>query len=477
MTCKLSNMKILMVGMLLPNMPSSGEDGHIKKLALELINRGHQVDVLTVIPDSQARVETANENGINFIIIRRQKPYMYHSIVAPINEIYDDESLNIFYSIMKQLGKYDIIHYHSMYPLATAEYLKQFTDRLIHTMHGTYIINPLMHTYSALEIQKDPYGCIGQNEFTTDRFTKEYIALTGNQMEDLYDKIYPQMQERLDYGRYLLEEVFDDVISNGYFGLHAYLDFGVNPKKISIIEFPVNNKLTDEIIEYAENKYSKRYSNYVYSYLSNWQHMKGQHTFVKAFEYISANNVEGRLYGEMNINPAYKNLVAELIENNKNLRKKIKLKGAYKHTELKNILDETYIHVNTQAWKLGQTGSFYEALMNGLMQIWTPSVHTLTEMKFKDEYYINGNITDKNLYKLYDFEFKYADKPKESLYKLYTEDFKDYIFDCGDYKSLAKKIEKSIGKNHFNVWLKLAQERQRQVNYTFDEYLERLYGI
>jgi hypothetical protein len=469
-------MRILQIGMLLPETPMSGEDSHIKALATELIKQGHSVDVLTVIPSNQVQTSFIQKDGINYYILQKPKPYMYHSVLNPINEVYDDFDNMLFYQILKQLGHYDVIHIHSMYPLSVAEIAKKFTDRLIHTMHGTYTINPLMHTFSGVKINENPLGCLAQDKFDAERFTEEYLEMSNYEFKDYKDMIYKQMKERLEYGKYLLEEVYDLVVSNGYFGLHAYLDFGVKPTKIRFIEFPVNNNLSEEVINEAKERYDKDYDKYVYAYLSNWQYMKGQHTFAMAFTKTKSNNIEGRLYGEMNINPQYKQLIADIILKN-NLKQKVKLKGKYTKDEMKEFTKELFMHVNTQAWGLGQTGTFYETLMQyGIMQIFTPSKHLDAENEFKDKYYFENTVTDENLYSLYEFELKHNPKPDYELKKLY-EELSDYIFDCGDYETLAKRIDNSVGKNHFDAWHKLAKERARRVNYDFNTYLKYIYLI
>ncbi len=468
-------MRILQVGMLLPDTALSGEDSHISVLASELVKRGHSVDVLTVIPSNQIQTSTIQKDGINYYILQKPKPYMYHAVLNPINEVYDDFDNMLFYQLFKQLGHYDVIHIHSMYPLSVAEIAKKFTDRLIHTMHGTYTINPLMHTFSSIKIQQNPLGCLAQDKFDANHYTEEYLTMINNEFAAYRKMIYKQIKERMEYGKYLLEEVYDLVVSNGYFGLHAYLDFGVKPTKIRFIEFPVNNKITDDVIAIAQQRYEKDYDKYIYAYLSNWQYMKGQHTFVLAFTKIAANNIEGHLYGEMNVNPQYKQLIANLILQH-NLKQKVKLKGKYTKDEMNEFAKNIYMHVNTQAWGLGQTGTFYETMMQfGIMQIFTPSKHLAIENKFKDKYYFENSITDPNLYMLYEFELQHNPKPEYRLTEFYNE-LSDYIFDCGDYETLAIRIENSIGKNHFNAWFKLAKERERRVNYDFDTYLKYLYN-
>lgn len=468
-------MKILLVGWCPPTRPLSGEDKHIFTLAKALKSAGHDPEIFTILPPHMLNTQqdgfitsTVYED-ITFNVAVRNDMFLYQHGWSPMTEVYEDRTTNLWMNFLRIKKVWDVIHFHSIMPLSIIEKTKALGYKVVYTMHSLYLLDPTWHLYSLRKFLKDPYQCIAQDDFSPENFVEEYnLMFNQNLSETEKNAFVREMKERIDYGKYLLEEVIDRSFSNGNYGLFAAFEYGVNIDKIKTLLLPedkISDKETlEKVKEKAKEKYEKLKSKekVVFAFLSNWQVTKGHHIILKAA--LELNDLEDkfeiRLYGNTNLNQTYKNMMLDLLRD-KFLRKYVKVMGVYDYNKLDEICDEIDFHINPHIWAAGPTTSFSESLTRGVMQIYSPYKYHDLGMNYT--FYKIGYKTDfsqkdlkafeiiDRLHEYYPFEREYfmrwlkdTDKSIEDWERFNNFEKSDYIFRCGDYKALASKMRKII---------------------------------
>ena len=474
-------MKVLLVGWAPPAEPQSGEDKHIYILAKNLKNLGHQVEVFTILPpfligkQNEFELLNAQYDGIPYTIFTRKEWFLYQHGYSPMTEVYEEPTTQIWFKFLSMKPDWDFIHFQSIMPLSIIEKTKQLGYRVLSTMHSMYILEPSWHMFSTYKYEQNRFQCIAQDEFTPERFVEEYNIMMGLNLTETQKKVVAiEMKRRLDYGKYLMEDVIDLNISNGGYGSYAVLDFGVKPDRIINLVLPEqgfatnqrDEKKTKEIIEKAKAKYSKPREKTIFAFLSNWQVTKGHHIILKAVDYLRdlEGKFEVRLYGNPEINPNYKYFMLSLFKD-KFIKSHVKVMGIYTHAQLDSICDEIHLHINPHIWAMGPTTAFGETSQRGVMQMWTKARHSDIFEKFSEELIFGKKLLDEDISN----KLKYINRhflSEESLdyqrnrfkafninsYEEENKRLKNYILECGNPEDLANKMRFFIENPDYNIF-------------------------
>ncbi len=474
-------MKILLVGWAPPSEPQSGEDKHIYLLAKALKSLGHQPEVFTIIPpfllgrQNELELLNAQYNNIPYNVLTRKDWYLYQHGYSPMTEAYEETTTSMWLRFLKSKPGFDIIHFHSIMPLSIIEKTKQLGYRVVNTMHSMYLIEPSWHMFSTLKYEENHFQCIAQDEFTPERFVAEYDIMMNLGLSEKEKKVIAiEMQRRLDYGKYLMEDIIDLNVSNGGYGNIAVLDFGVKPNNIINLVLPEQGFMAKErdksniehIITSTKAKYAKKREKTIFAFLSNWQVTKGHHIILKALEYLKdlEGKFEVRLYGNPDINQNYKYFMLSLFKD-KFVKSHVKVMGIYVHDQLDQICSEIHIHINPHIWAMGATTAFGETSQRGVMQMWTTPRHNDTYIKFTEEFLYNKKVLDDGIYeKLYkvnkygitddviNWWKKRIEKFGLNSYIEYNESLGKYILECGDAQDLANKMRFFIENPDYNIF-------------------------
>ncbi|GAB6077973.1 glycosyltransferase family protein [Hydrogenobaculum acidophilum] len=474
-------MRVLLVGWAPPSEPQSGEDKHIYILAKNLKTLGHHVEVFTILPpfmigkQNEFDLLNAQYDGITYNIFTRKDWFLYQHGYSPMTEVYEEPTTQIWFKFLAMKPDWDFIHFQSIMPLSIIEKTKQLGYNVLSTMHSMYILEPSWHMFSTYKYEQNHFQCIAQDEFTPERFVEEYNVMMGLNLTESQKKVVAvEMKRRLDYGKYLMEDIIDLNISNGVYGTFAVLDFGVKPDNIMNLVLPEqgfatnqrDEKKTKEIIEKARLKYSKPREKTIFAFLSNWQVTKGHHIILKALDYLRdlEGKFEVRLYGNPEINPNYKYFMLSLFKD-KFIKSHVRVMGIYTHAQLDSICDEIHIHINPHIWAAGPTTAFGETSQRGVMQMWTKGRHSDIFEKFNEEMMFNRKLLNEdisqklkhiNRYYLSEDSLNYMKNKFKvfniNSYKDQDEKLKNYILECGDPEDLAKKMRFFIENKDHNIF-------------------------
>ncbi len=474
-------MKVLIVGWAPPSEPQSGEDKHIYILAKNLKNLGHQVEIFTIIPpfllgkQNEFELLTAQYDGITYNVFTRKDWFLYQHGYSPMTEVYEESTTQIWFKFLSTKPDWDFIHFQSIMPMSIIEKTKLLGYKVLNTMHSMYLLEPSWHMFSTLKYEQNHFQCIAQDDFTPEHFVEEYNIMMGLNLTDAQKKVVAiEMKRRLDYGKYLMEDVIDLNISNGSYGAYAVLDFGVKPDNIVGLVLPEqgfaankrDEKKVQEIIQKTKAKYSKPREKTVFAFLSNWQVTKGHHIILKAVDYLRdlADKFEVRLYGNPEINPNYKYFMLSLFKD-KFVKSHVKAMGIYTHAQLDSICDEIHIHINPHIWAMGATTAFGETSQRGVMQMWTRARHADIFEKFSEELMFGRKLLDESLSNKLKMINRYF-LSKESLeygknmflafdinsYEEWNKKLDKYILNCGDAEDLANKMRFFIENPDYNIF-------------------------
>lgn len=474
-------MKVLLVGWAPPSEPQSGEDKHIYLLAKALRSMGHQAEVFTLIPPFLIGRQNDNEilgtqyDGIPYNVFTRKDWYLYQHGYSPMTEVYEEHTTGAWFNFLRTKPDWDFIHFHSIMPLSIIEKTKQLGYKVINTMHSVYLLEPSWHMFSTVKYDQNHFQCVAQDNFTPEHFVEEYNAMLNLNLTEKEKKVIAlEMKKRLDYGKYLMEDVIDLNVSNGGYGNVAVLDFGLKPDNIINLVLPEQGFLAkerkksdvSEIIEKTKIKYSKKRDKTIFAFLSNWQMTKGHHILLKAVEYLKdlEGRFEVRLYGNPEINQNYKYFMLSLFKD-KFVKSHVKVMGIYIHDQLDKICSEIDIHINPHIWAFGATTAFSETYQRGVMQMWTLPRHSDIYDGFSEELWFGKKTLDReifdklskvNSYYITDEINKYHHSRLQnfglnSIFD-YNKKLENYILRCGDAKDLANKMRFFIENPDYDIF-------------------------
>jgi hypothetical protein len=474
-------MRVLLVGWAPPSEPQSGEDKHIYILAKNLKNLGHHVEVFTILPpfmigkQNEYDLLNAQYEGITYNVFTRREWFIYQHGYSPMTEVYEEPTTQIWFKFLAMKPDWDFIHFQSIMPLSIIEKTKQLGYKVLNTMHSMYLLEPSWHMFSTYKYEQNKFQCIAQDEFTPERFVEEYNIMMGLNLTESQKKVVAvEMKRRLDYGKYLMEDVIDLNISNGAYGAYAILDFGVKPDNIINLVLPEqgfaankrDEKRSKDIIEKTKAKYSKPREKTIFAFLSNWQVTKGHHIILKAVDYLRdlEGKFEVRLYGNPEINQNYKYFMLSLFKD-KFIKSHVKVMGIYTHAQLDTICDEIHLHINPHVWAMGATTAFNETAQRGVMQMWTKARHADIFEKFQEELIFGKKLLDEELsnklrkvsrYYISETNLNYERKRFEAFNIKSIEDqnkkLENYILECGNPEDLAKKMRFFIENTDYNIF-------------------------
>jgi len=428
-------MKILQVGNFNLIKPRSGEEVLLDYMSKKFLEYGFEVHNILFVPAPEVKIANYNKNNINYWLFYRPKPFVYMSLHEPISEVYDEISTLLMLEFLKRakFDSFDVVIWHSAMPLSLIELLRNYTSRLYLFAHSLYYINPFWFDISVKKIQTNVFQCFSYDNISVDNYLEDLHIQTNNQFRQINSYLKKQLQTRIEYGQYILNEIADYVFAFMDYASAMYFDYNISAKKLRKIALCAIEEPID--FDFVKQKYQQKPNKFVIGCLGNWQYLKGQHILVKSINEINLNDIVCQLYGSTDLNINYKNLLAELI--NPSL---IQIKDVYDISDIKSICNNLHIHVLPMPTKHQTALTIIETLYSGVTQILTEPQYLIQELNLLKQYKEN-NVDQLNsdiavIYELYLHNL--LDKLDTLLYNF--EFIRPLLFKCGDYITLKDSI-------------------------------------
>jgi hypothetical protein len=363
-------------------LPYCGEDGAMlfsQRQAEQLQKQGNEVEIFSICRPEKMKAESSElwtvlkrsfSNVVYNILIR---PYgiLYTNPFEPLASVYDAKTTAIFKKFISH-KRFDCIHFNAANPFELIEVAKSTRCFVSYTFHNFFIVYPHEHLFSQSKFLTNPCSDLTIYSPSAQRAVTEYQAY-GTLPETLEDSRRVQIEQdfstRLQYGKYLLEEVIDAVQDSHQRFLEGLAGlFDMKLKRVS----PSLRRYEGFDIDAAAEIFEKKLSHapIVFAELANIQRFKGQHILIYLADHLHDFDglFEIRLYGGF-YDHAYVEFLTQLIEEDPFRKRHIRFMGSYNIHDQHTIANDIHFHISTNPVHPYNSGTQPETVPYGVCPI------------------------------------------------------------------------------------------------------------
>ncbi|MHC1729393.1 MAG: hypothetical protein AB9866_25900 [Syntrophobacteraceae bacterium] len=408
--------RVLVVGWCLPSDLLDGASLFISKLVKFYQAQGHYVEIFTIArpekmaflgPVSPWKIYTQMARGVRHNVLVRPWGVLYTNPLDPMSSVHEPRTSGIWMDFLKSSGPWDVVHFNTENPLEIIELTRKVVPRIRYSFHNFYLLFPIEQLFSERKFKENPYQDLTISDYTGESAVSEYEAMgtLPAMSETRRAELVRQFDERMQYGRFLLAEVIDEVL--GASAPHIIFVrevFKAAYPNVILTDFALSNEnggsadrtLLEDLqeryrkIEHAAEKFKLKYwnrSKLIFGVYGNVTRYKGQHVIIKAVENLRdcAGEFEVRFYGHTNFDPQYTNFLSCLVEESDFLKKHVRIMGGYQLADMPRITDETLVALGCSATDIGSSGGIYDALAEGNLPVFVMDYTLRRELRLVEQ--------------------------------------------------------------------------------------------
>lgn len=370
---------ILLVGWALPRPGTDGAMLFTQRQAEALSGLGHHVEIFTICRPEKLTgeqispwcIRNAHYAGVPYHILSRPYGLLHTDPLNPLQSVREPQTAAIFENILRQKN-WDRVHFNEANPLELIEIAHRADCRVTYAFHNLYALYPHEHLFSHSLFKRNPCSDMTIYDPTPLRAIKEYQAM-GTLSRDVsaseLSRLTTEFGERLQYGRYLLEEVVDSIQEGHSRFLEAARSlFNLNLSRALPNTQPHYNFDVKHAAAVASQKQTAR--PLVFAELANIQRFKGQHILILLADELHdfEGQFEIRLYGGVN-DPWYMQYLQNLLDEDPFRARHVRFCGVYHQESLPTIAKEIHVHISTIPLHPYISGSQLETAPLGVLPI------------------------------------------------------------------------------------------------------------
>ncbi len=367
------------MGWALPQAATDGASLFLQRQAARLAEQDWEVEIFTI-----ARAEKLGDRAVcDWQVIRQNYCSIPYSVLVrpwgllhtdpenPLRSMAEPRTTEVFTDVLRSRS-WDWVHFNEANPLELIEIAKQTGCEVSFTFHNFYALYPHEHLFSNGVFERQPCADLTIYTPTAERAIEEYQSfgtLPPTLEPAVSNRLNSEFKTRMDYGRYLLEEVVDRISGSHARFLEASRElFSLNLSRVSEDHPPDY----DFDVHAAANQCADRDPSgpLVIAELANIQRFKGQHILVFLADELREHSgkFELRLYGNVNDTP-YMRYLEQLVGEDPFRQQHVRFCGGYRQAELPDIAREIHVHVSTIPLYPYISGSQLETAPLGVLPI------------------------------------------------------------------------------------------------------------
>lgn len=433
-------------------MPGDAKDGasyFVEKLARYYKSLGHHVEVFTLAkPEKLAFLGTPTpwkmyqqeHDGINYNIFCRPWGLLYTNPKNPLQSVRDERTERMWRELLNKNGGWDTIHFNDINPLSLIEIAKEAGVHVRYSFHNFFLLFPIEHLFSYSKYKENPYQDLTLYDHTGASAVEQYKALgtLGTISEAEEREIERQFDERLQYGRYLLREVIDEVLGAAppytvfvrevfecAFPHVIQTDFALTSPNGSLLDKTLiktfENKL--RVAKHSCEKFTQKYQRggkKIFGVYSNVTVYKGHHLIIHELNQLAdlAGEFEVRFYGHTDYDKGYVAFLQQLIDSSDFLKQHVRLMGGYQREALHAITEDTIASIGCSATSIGSAGGIYESLLEGNLPLFVEDYTMKRGLRLMDEHTNPSDLRTRRL----TFDFNKSGDLARKLRLIITEE-------------------------------------------------------
>ncbi|MHC1729395.1 MAG: hypothetical protein AB9866_25910 [Syntrophobacteraceae bacterium] len=400
--------RVLVVGWGLPQAATDGASIYLQWLAERYRADGNHVEIFTIArPEKWAppggvepwRIYRQEYGKIPYNVLIRPWGVLYTDPLDPLQSVYEERTRKIWLDFMRSSGGWDIVHFNAINPLEIIECTRKLGCHVRYSFHNCYLLFPIEHIFSYVKFRDNPCSDLTIYEPTSEAAVAEYEALGAldGRADSEKKDLARQFQLRMDYGKYLIDEVVDEVWgSHLRFLAIAREIFGLNVKNSHLFDMPAPQEDWEQKGAEAASKFEQA-SRVIIAELANIHSYKGQHILVALCDHLReyAGRFEIRFYGGVN-DPGYMESLKSSIEKDRFKKEHIRFCGGYLQRDLGAIASKIHVHVSCIPIMPYISGTLLETVPRGVLPVYKEDI-LLRLLKQKGDHsdilsYQSGNV-------------------------------------------------------------------------------------
>ncbi len=402
-------MRILQVIHRYPPYYRAGSETYTWLLSRELSKKGHDVTVFTRIENvfhSAYTLQEKIEDNIRVIRVNRPiKEYVFKSkyIDKKIEEIFEELLLRI---------NPQIVHVGHLSHLSTniVSITKKYGYPLVFTLHDYWLL-----CMRGQLITRNNLPCTGPTVKGCSRCFSNYFSREEDANKEI-EKYLKHMKK--------IREWVDHYIAPTRFLMNIYLENGIPPEKISLLDYGFNKNMFNDF----KKKTSKKLR---FGFLGRLVPTKGIHLLLNAFRKIPYQDVELHVHGTLEGTGNY--LQIEYADDSR-----VKFHGEYDYTELPSILSDIDVLVVPSIWYENSPLVIHEAFMAGIPVI-TSNFGGMAELVTD---HLNGLLFKRGDVEDLKRKMEAFIEDRSLLLRLKPEDH--FVLDLGEHVHKMEKIYENV---------------------------------
>lgn len=302
-----------------PTQRMAGTELYVYHLAKELIKKGHKVRILYPVLNNSSQNINIMEERFEDIILAKMFLTQPKNIIEHFKNEYAENVFNNY------LASYvpDIVHFHHFLGISVSPLHACFEQNIpaIVTLHDEWILCEQLHY-----LQPDGGFCSGPE--TTEKCTQCYINRHPEfQSTKFVESIFQSFSHRQEYLSEALKWINTLIVPSLFLKNELIKHNFMHPK---ILHMPLG------LHPFSTIPYKPLPNIIRLTYIGNINFTKGFDVLIKAFNFINSNNVELNIYGKVQDETYFYNVMSL------NMKPyQVKIHGQYEPAELPEILSKT----------------------------------------------------------------------------------------------------------------------------------------